>query len=127
MRHYRFKRALPIRSAMLMVLFSALAFWVLPIVVGNALGKRKNRKGWMWGLFGGWLGVLVLASLNTREASEETDVEIPSSIAAAPVAQAAPSLPPAGWYNDPHASASLRWWDGTVWTDFTAAVPVPAG
>lgn len=28
-------------------------------------------------------------------------------------------LPPAGWYPDPADNASLRWWNGTSWTDQT--------
>ncbi len=26
---------------------------------------------------------------------------------------------PAGWYDDPHGQASLRWWDGSTWTEHT--------
>jgi len=36
---------------------------------------------------------------------------------AAPVAlDAAPSLPPAGWYVDPFDAMRRRWWTGTEWT-----------
>ncbi len=31
------------------------------------------------------------------------------------------TLPPAGWYDDPRDEARLRYWDGTTWTDHTAA------
>ena len=32
-------------------------------------------------------------------------------------------LPRPGWYEDPRREADLRWWDGTAWTDRTAARP----
>ncbi len=35
-----------------------------------------------------------------------------------------PSLPPPGWYPEP-ATGSLRWWDGTMWTDARHAPPSP--
>ena len=31
---------------------------------------------------------------------------------------------PAGWYDDPGGQAALRWWDGSAWSDHTAARPV---
>ncbi|MGY0022713.1 DUF2510 domain-containing protein [Streptomyces sp. YJ-C3] len=33
--------------------------------------------------------------------------------------------PPPGWYPDPHAPATERWWDGTAWTQ-ARRQPVPA-
>jgi hypothetical protein len=40
------------------------------------------------------------------------------------------STPPPGWYQDPLHMATLRWWDGAVWTDHTAVYgprrPTPA-
>lgn len=30
-----------------------------------------------------------------------------------------------GWYPDPEVPGSLRWWDGTAWTDFKAAPTAP--
>ena len=33
---------------------------------------------------------------------------------------AAPQLPPAGWYPDPHDSTAQRFWDGTQWTEHFA-------
>jgi hypothetical protein len=39
----------------------AILLWVVPIIVAIELGKSRDRKGWMWGLFLGWIGVLILA------------------------------------------------------------------
>lgn len=33
---------------------------------------------------------------------------------------------PAGWYADPWAPASLRYWDGSAWTEHVAAAPAPS-
>lgn len=40
-----------------------------------------------------------------------------------------PGSPPAGWYPDPNDASSLRYWDGSTWTDHRApATPAaPAG
>jgi hypothetical protein len=38
--------------------------WVLPIIVGNKIGKGKGRTGWAWGLLLGWLGVVIVALLS---------------------------------------------------------------
>jgi hypothetical protein len=38
--------------------------------------------------------------------------------------------PPPGWYADPQQPGSLRWWDGTRWTDQTetpSSPPTPPG
>ncbi|HEY4225017.1 MAG TPA: DUF2510 domain-containing protein [Pseudolysinimonas sp.] len=32
------------------------------------------------------------------------------------------TVPPAGWYPDRNAANTLRWWDGTQWTDHTHSV-----
>jgi hypothetical protein len=47
------------------LLFIAI-FTILPIVVGQKIGARKNRAGWAWGLLLGWLGVLIVACLSDR-------------------------------------------------------------
>lgn len=121
------------------LLFSMLLFWVLPIVIGQMIGRRKNRKGWAWGFFLGWIGVLIVALLGAKVPQvvqhqhqhihvmtpaptvAPTATELPATIALPAKATApAPTLPPAGWYNDPQVSGSMRWWDGTTWTSFTA-------
>ena len=33
------------------------------------------------------------------------------------------SVPPAGWYNDPHGSPAQRWWDGARWTEHVQEPP----
>ena len=38
-------------------------FWLAPIAVGAAIGRSKHRAGWAWGLFLGWLGVIILVLL----------------------------------------------------------------
>lgn len=40
-----------------------LVFWVVPIFVGIAIGRPKRRMGFLYGLFLGWLGVIILALL----------------------------------------------------------------
>jgi hypothetical protein len=35
--------------------------WLLPIAVTIDLGYTRNRTGWLWGLFLGWLGVVIMA------------------------------------------------------------------
>lgn len=32
---------------------------------------------------------------------------------------------PAGWYADPQVTGTLRYWDGTRWTEHTAPMPPP--
>lgn len=34
-----------------------------------------------------------------------------------------PSGPPPGWYQDPSAQATVRWWDGYRWTGHTSVTP----
>ena len=41
-------------------------FSIAPIFVGHAIGKPKGRAGWAWGLFLGWIGVIIVALLSPR-------------------------------------------------------------
>lgn len=43
----------------------ALILWVVPVFVAAAIGKPKMRTGWLYGLFLGWIGVIVIALLPT--------------------------------------------------------------
>jgi uncharacterized RDD family membrane protein YckC len=46
----------------------------------------------------------------------------PAPPVATPVAQPqSPPAQPAGWYDDPSGQARLRYWDGSAWTEHTAA------
>jgi uncharacterized membrane protein YeaQ/YmgE (transglycosylase-associated protein family) len=40
-----------------------LIVWVLPIYVAHQIGTPKNRQGFWWGVFLGWIGVIVVALL----------------------------------------------------------------
>jgi len=40
--------------------------YLLPIVIAIELGKSRHRTGWMWGVFLGWLGVLILACMRAQ-------------------------------------------------------------
>lgn len=45
------------------VIVGAAILWVVPIFVAVSLGRTKRREGWAYGLFLGWIGVLILALL----------------------------------------------------------------
>jgi hypothetical protein len=45
-----------------LALFLALV-WLLPTIVAGRIGDAKNRRGWPWGLFLSWLGVIILLAL----------------------------------------------------------------
>jgi hypothetical protein len=48
--------------------------WLFPILVAMDLGAKRNRTGWMWGLFLGWLGVVILACLGYMPSEAEREV-----------------------------------------------------
>lgn len=53
------------------VVIGAIILWIVPIFVANSQGKAKNRAGIAYGLFLGWLGVLVLAVLPPNHGTRE--------------------------------------------------------
>ena len=52
------------------LVIGALILWVLPIWVGHQIGKPKGRAGGLWGLFLGWIGVVVVALLPPGERAQ---------------------------------------------------------
>lgn len=50
-------------------------FWIIPIFVGAAIGKPKNRSGGWWGFFLGWIGVIIVALLPPSSAMTLEDLE----------------------------------------------------
>jgi hypothetical protein len=53
-------------GVLVFAIFWVLAVLVLPIWVGYRIGARKGRAGWAWGLFLGWLGVLIVGLLSNK-------------------------------------------------------------
>jgi len=53
-----------------LLVWAALA-WALPIIFTIELGHSRGRTGWMWGLFLGWLGVLILACMSKTKGADE--------------------------------------------------------
>jgi len=48
------------------IVIGAIILWIVPIFVTQSQGKAKDREGWLYGVFLGWLGVLTLAVLPPR-------------------------------------------------------------
>lgn len=61
-------------------------------------------------------GILAFGRSGKRKAASQAGL---------PPAGPVPAVAPA-WYPDPSGSGLLRWWDGTMWTDQTAAPTGPA-
>jgi hypothetical protein len=49
------------------LLVAAIIFWVVPIFVAVSQGRAKDRAGLAYGLFLGWVGVIILAFLPPRD------------------------------------------------------------
>jgi hypothetical protein len=47
------------------VVVAAIILWIVPIFVGHGIGKPRRRSGAAYGLFLGWLGVVILVLLPT--------------------------------------------------------------
>jgi len=48
------------------LIVGAVIFWIVPIFVAVSQGRAKDRAGFAYGLFLGWLGVIILALLPRR-------------------------------------------------------------
>ena len=48
----------------------AIILWVIPVFVAYSMGRPKRREGLAYGLFLGWLGVIILALLPARSAGD---------------------------------------------------------
>jgi NhaP-type Na+/H+ or K+/H+ antiporter len=52
----------------IILLLLLLAVWPLPIYLCYRIGRRKGRKNaWLWGVFLGWIGVIVVALSGDKE------------------------------------------------------------
>lgn len=61
------------------ILIGIALVWILPIFVGSAIGKPKNRSGGWWGFFLGWIGVIIVAVLPSRAAMTLDELEAKKS------------------------------------------------
>jgi hypothetical protein len=48
------------------LLTTAIIVWIVPIFVAHSQGKAKHRAGFAYGLFLGWIGVIILGLLSAR-------------------------------------------------------------
>lgn len=53
------------------IVAGAVVLWIVPIFVANAIGGPKGRAGAAYGIFLGWLGVLVVALLPPLTAEQQ--------------------------------------------------------
>jgi hypothetical protein len=51
-----------------LLIFAGLV-WILPIHVLGEIGKPKNRRGYLWGFFLGWIGVIVVARVHGKQSA----------------------------------------------------------
>jgi len=52
-----------------------LLLWGLPILICWKIGQQKHRHGFWWGLFLGWLGVLILSLASHAKTPEDVELE----------------------------------------------------
>jgi hypothetical protein len=85
--------------------------------------KRTSTLGWF--SFLSILGNLVVIPVDLIMLSKAGKLAPPVGVGAQPAAIAPPppqtAGPPPGWYTDPQGEARVRYWDGSVWTEHTAA------
>jgi len=50
------------------IFFALCLLWVLPVGVAHSISQRKvDSDGWIWGLFLGWIGVIIVAKQPDRQ------------------------------------------------------------
>lgn len=92
------------------------------MVVGNEIGAPKNRAGWVWAFFLGWLGVAIVACLSPAEGARRPQQQPAFSLQpATALAAATPAAPAPSWYADPVSAGHVHYWDGSAWTHYAAA------
>ena len=57
------------------IVFGAVILWVVPIFVATSQGRSKHRAGFAYGLFLGWIGVIILALLPPRLVENEGEMK----------------------------------------------------
>ena len=53
--------------------FFLVLLWVIPFLLTVWLGGQKRRRGWLYGLLLGWIGVFVLANLDDKRPGDDLD------------------------------------------------------
>ena len=97
-------------------------FWGGAIFVAHKIGEPKGRAGWAWGVFLGWIGVIIVACLGPSNGAQHKSFQLTSNPATLQPAVPVPSqLPPAGWYDDPTTPGNVRYWDGAAWSTYSSA------
>jgi hypothetical protein len=92
--------------------------WALPIFVAHKIGKSKGRRGWPWGFWLGWTGVIIVACLGPKRGAKRGFSAATSGRGGSQMwPPAMPTALPAGWYADPAGGALRRYWDDRQWTE----------
>ena len=66
-------------------IFVLALFWGLPIAIAKGIGDRRGRNGWVWALFLGWIGVLIVVLLPRRKSAADTVARAVPSTGATPI------------------------------------------
>jgi hypothetical protein len=103
-----------------------------PFFISRSFGDlAKHAAGWFIlmgaGILLGIVGVvLLIVGVVRRSRARKQAYAYTAGYPAAgypPAAQQPAGQPPAGWYADPQMPGTMRWWDGTRWTDQTQSPP----